>query len=245
MYLARLNNPGLTRRIDLMSNPTAFIFDLDGVITDTAEYHYLAWKRLADEEGISFSREDNDKLRGISRRASLLIVLKDRMLPEHEMELLMARKNEYYRALLVRLNPNDLLPGVGPLLQEAKARGIKLGVASASKNARQVLTSLGIFDMFGAIADGNAVINIKPAPDLFIWAAGRLDVHPAQVVVFEDAEAGVEAARAAGMYVVGLGPAARVGKAHLVLPGLENVRIAQIFESLPLQPQLPSAQRIY
>jgi beta-phosphoglucomutase len=228
-----------------MSNPTAFIFDLDGVITDTAEYHYLAWKRLADEEGILFTREDGDKVRGISRRASLLILLKDRMLPEHEMELWMARKNEYYRAYLAQMNSDDLLPGVGPLLQEARASGIKLGVASASKNARHVLTSLGIFDMFDAIGDGDSVINTKPAPDLFVWVAGRLDVHPAEVVVFEDAEAGVEAARAAGMYVVGLGPASRVGKAHLVLPSLENVHIARVFETLPPEPHMPSAQRIY
>ncbi len=220
-----------------MPKPTAFIFDLDGVITDTAEYHYLAWKRLADEENVPFSRDDNDKLRGISRRESLLVLLKERVLPEHEMEIWMARKNDYYRAYLTRVNPNDLLPGVGPFLREAKASGLKLGVASASKNARQVLTSLGVFDLFDAIGDGYSVSNTKPAPDLFIWVAGRLDAHPNEVVVFEDAEAGVDAARSAGMYVVGLGPESRLGRAHLVLPSLANVQIAQVFEALPTQPR--------
>src|SRR5689334_13652491 len=113
---------------------TAFIFDLDGVITDTAEYHYRAWKRLADEEGIPFTREDNDQLRGVSRRQSLLLLLKGRVLPEDQMEAWMTRKNDYYRAYLQEVTPNDLLPGVDAFLREGRQRGIKLGLASASKN---------------------------------------------------------------------------------------------------------------
>ncbi|MCC7450925.1 MAG: beta-phosphoglucomutase [Anaerolineae bacterium] len=210
----------------------AFVFDLDGVITDTAEYHYRAWKRLADEEGIPFTREDNEALRGVSRRQSLLLLLKGRVLPEDQMEVWMTRKNGYYRSYLTEVTPNDLLPGVGAFLRDAKQRGIKLGLASASKNARDVIERLGIADLMDAIGDGYSVSNPKPAPDLFVWVAGRLGVYPSRTVVFEDAEAGVEAALAGGMYAVGLGPVNRVGKAHLVLPGLNGAKVSDVLMAL-------------
>jgi beta-phosphoglucomutase len=216
--------------------PKAFVFDLDGVITDTAEFHYRAWKRLADEEGIPFTREDNEQLRGVSRRQSLLLLLKGRVLPDDQMEALMARKNDYYRAYLSEITPRNLLPGVGAFLREARACGLKLGLASASKNARDVIVKLGIADLMDAIGDGYSVSNPKPAPDLFIWVAGRLDVPPAQTVVFEDAEAGIEAALAGGMYAVGLGPPSRVGKAHLVLPNLDGVTVSAVLNALPEKP---------
>lgn len=219
-----------------MAEPAAFIFDLDGVITDTAEYHFLAWKRLADEEGVPFTREDNDQLRGVSRRQSLLFLLKGRVLPEDQMETWMNRKNEYYRESLKQVTPKDLLPGVAEFLKEAKARGIKLGLASASKNAQDVMQNLGVIGEMDAIGDGYSVSNSKPAPDLFVWVAGRLGVAPAQCVVFEDAEAGIEAALAGGMYAVGLGPASRLGKAHLVLPNLQGVSVDQILRALPPTP---------
>ncbi len=219
-----------------MPAPTAFIFDLDGVITDTAEYHYRAWKRLADEEHIPFSREDNDHLRGVSRRQSLLLLLKGRVLPEDQMETWMTRKNDYYRGFLTDVSANDLLPGVKQFLDEARQRHIKLGLASASKNARDVLASLGIADLMDAIGDGYSVSNPKPAPDLFVWVAGRLDVAPACSAVFEDAEAGVQAALAGGMYAVGLGPASRVGKAHLVLPNLDHAHVDDVLRALPPEP---------
>ncbi len=219
-----------------MAKPAAFIFDLDGVITDTAEYHFRAWKRLADEQGIPFTREDNEALRGVSRRQSLLLLLKGRVLPEDQMEVWMTRKNDYYRAFLHDVTPNDLLPGVANFLREARTQGLKLGIASASKNAKDVIHNLGILAMLDGVGDGYSVSNPKPEPDLFVWVAGRLDVPPAQSVVFEDAEAGVQAALAGGMYAVGLGPANRVGKAHVVLPDLNSAHVADVLRALPESP---------
>lgn len=215
-----------------MSKISAFIFDLDGVITDTAEYHYLAWKRLADEEGLPFTREDNEALRGVSRRESLLRLLKGKVLPEVQMEAYMARKNEYYRAFLARITPADLLEGVAEFLAQARERGIKLGLGSASKNARDVLNGLGITDQFDAIGDGHSVSRTKPAPDLFVWVAGRLNVPPAECVVFEDAEAGIAAGRECGMYTVGIGDPARVGAADLIVPNLASLQLDDLLSKL-------------
>jgi beta-phosphoglucomutase len=215
-----------------MTELLAFVFDLDGVITDTAEFHFRAWKRLAEEEELPFTREDNEALRGVSRRQSLLLLLKGKVIPEVQMEAWMTRKNDYYRAFLKDISPNDLLPGVGDFLREAKSRGLKLGLASASKNAREVMQGLGIIDLMDAIGDGYSVSNPKPAPDLFVWVAGRLGVYPSQTVIFEDAEAGVDAALAAGMFAVGLGPQERVGKGHLVLPSLEHANVDNILTTL-------------
>ncbi|MBC8098940.1 MAG: beta-phosphoglucomutase, partial [Armatimonadetes bacterium] len=175
----------------------AFIFDLDGVITDTAEYHYLAWKRLADEEGYPFTRHDNEQLRGVSRSESLLRLLKGRTLPEATFQEHLDRKNRYYQAYLETITAADCLPGVTRFLEQTQAAGIKIGLGSASRNARPVLDKLGLTAMFGVIGDGYSVVNPKPAPDLFVWVAGGLGVTVDQAVVFEDAEAGVNAALAA------------------------------------------------
>ncbi|MFN7209073.1 MAG: beta-phosphoglucomutase [Aggregatilineales bacterium] len=218
-----------------MPDISAFIFDLDGVITDTAEYHYQAWKRLADEEGLPFTRADNEALRGVSRRESLLRLLKGKVLPEAQLEAYMARKNEYYRAFLAQLTPADLLEGVAEFLAQARARGIKLGLGSASKNAREVLNNLGIADQFDAIGDGYSVSRTKPAPDLFVWVAGRLNVPPAQCVVFEDAEAGIAAARECGMYAVGIGDPTRVGAADLIVPSVAHLQLDDLLSRLALR----------
>jgi beta-phosphoglucomutase len=215
-----------------MTTLTAFIFDLDGVIANTPEYHYHAWKRLADEEGIPFTREDNDRLRGTDRRQSLLLLLKGRELSPDEMDTWMKRKSDYFQVYLANISPKDLLPGVNDFLHEAKVRGIKLGLASASRTAKEVITSLGILDLLDAVGDAYSVSNPKPAPDLFLWVAGRLNAPPAQTVVFEDAETGVDAALKAGMFVVGLGPASRVGKAHVVLPDLGGVHVDDVLRAL-------------
>jgi beta-phosphoglucomutase len=209
-----------------------FIFDLDGVLTDTAEYHYQAWQRLADELGIPFDRARNEALRGVSRRQSLELLLAGRVYPEDQMLAMMARKNGYYQALLARVTPDDLLPGVRPLLDAVRTAGMKIAIGSASKNAREVVQRLGIVPYLDGLADGDSVVRPKPAPDLFVYAAGLLRVCVTACVVFEDAAVGVEAAKTAGMYAVGLGPAERVGQADLVLPDLSCVTLDDILQRL-------------
>ncbi|WP_414579281.1 beta-phosphoglucomutase [Anabaena sp. CCY 9402-a] len=200
-----------------------FIFDLDGVLTDTAEYHYLAWQKLADEEGLPFNREANEALRGISRRASLMLIIGDMTYSEDQIQEMMARKNRYYVELIKNITPKDLLPGAIALLDELRQAGIKIAIGSASKNAQSVIEKLGIADQVDAIADGYSVQQPKPAPDLFLYAAHQLGLNPQQCVVVEDAGAGVEAALAGGMWAIGIGPPERVGKAHIVLPNLAGV----------------------
>ncbi|HIK06976.1 MAG TPA: beta-phosphoglucomutase [Trichormus sp. M33_DOE_039] len=200
-----------------------FIFDLDGVLTDTAEYHYLAWQKLANEEGIPFNRQANEALRGVSRRASLMLIIGDRPYSEDQIQEMMARKNRYYVELIEHITPKDLLPGAIALLQELRQAGIKIAIGSGSKNARTVIEKLGIANLIDSLADGYSVQTPKPAPDLFLYAARQLGLNPAQCVVVEDAAAGVEAALAGGMWAIGIGPAERVGKAHIVLPSLAGV----------------------
>lgn len=199
------------------------IFDLDGVITDTSEFHYQAWKKLAEEQGIPFDREANEKLRGVPRRESLLGILNGRPATESQIQDMMERKNKYYVEMMQSITQQDLLPGVAELLKELQAAGIKIALGSASKNARTVIDRLGIANKFMAIADGYSVEKSKPAPDLFLFAAEKLGVSPQNCIVVEDATAGIEAGLAAGMKVVGLGPKERVGKAHIVLPSLEAI----------------------
>jgi beta-phosphoglucomutase len=215
----------------------AFIFDLDGVITDTAEFHYLAWQQLADEEAIPFSRQENEKLRGLSRRASLETMLKGRVVPEESMLEWMERKNNYYREYLRQITPDALLPGVGEFLISARSLGLKLGLGSASKNARDVLIALQVIDLFDVIGDGHSVINGKPAPDLFVWVAGGLHVPPNEAVVFEDAEAGITAAKAGGFYTVGIG-GDRVQAADFSVDGLGELTPQQVIHRLEARHQL-------
>lgn len=189
----------------------AVIFDLDGVITDTAEYHFLAWQKLAHDAGINFRREDNEQLRGVSRRESLLFILSldGRTVDEETLQNMMAEKNNTYVAMLENITPHDLLPGAVGLLDSLDAAGIPYGLGSASKNARTVLNKLGISDRFQVIADGHAPGRKKPAPDLFLYAAEQMDVPPEYCLVVEDAASGVEAAQAAGMAALAIGPADR------------------------------------
>jgi beta-phosphoglucomutase len=210
----------------------AFIFDLDGVLTDTAEYHYRGWKRLADEEGIPFTREDNEALRGIPRRESLMLVLQGREYPEEEMLEMMERKNRYYLAFIDDISPRDLLPGARELLEEIDRAGLKSALGSASKNARDVVERLGIARLLDAISDGHSVERQKPAPDLFLHAAAQLDLSPLECVVIEDAEAGIEAARAGGFRTVGLGPPGRVRAADVIFPSLASVHLTELLRAL-------------
>jgi len=206
----------------------AFIFDLDGVLTDTAEYHYLAWKRLADEENLPFSRDDNEKLRGVSRRASLELILQGRQVSEKKKQEFMDRKNGYYQESIKSISRKDLLPGALPLLQELKSRHFRLALASASKNAPQVIESLGIAFFFDVIADGSSVEKAKPAPDLFLFAAQKMAVAPEYCIVVEDAEAGIAAAQAAGMATIGIGPEERVGAADYIYPSVAHIKLGDL-----------------
>ena len=200
-----------------MKNIKGIILDLDGVITDTAEYHFRGWQRLAEEEGITFTREDNEQLRGVSRRQSLLRLLGEERASysEEQIQEMMARKNGYYQEMLDNLTAEDFLPGAKELLAAIKERGLKIAVGSASKNTQRVLGSLGITELFDAIGDGHSVARAKPAPDLFVHTAGKLQLSPQECIVIEDAASGVEAALTGGFRTVGVGPEERVGKAHL------------------------------
>ena len=209
----------------------ALIFDLDGVITDTVEYHYRSWKRLADEEGLPFTRADNAALRSVSRRESLNRLLKGRAVDEATAQAWMARKQAYFITYLQAMTPADVLPGVRDLLDDAHASGIKTAIASSSRNARVVLEKLELTDQFEVICDAHCVVHTKPAPDLFLWTAGRLDVYPQHGLVIEDAEAGVTAARAGGFWVVGVGDEG-VERAHLRLPDLAGARFANLLDQL-------------
>ncbi len=209
-----------------------WIFDLDGVLTDTAEYHYRAWKRLADEEGIPFDRQENEALRGVPRRDSLILMLKGRILPEEVLQEMMERKNAYYLEFIRQISPADLLPGACDLLLEIRTAGMKSAIGSASKNAGEVIERLGIGGLLDAVSDGYSVEKQKPAPDLFLHAASQLGLPPSECVVVEDATAGVEAGKAGGFYTVGLGPPSRVGLADAVIPSLERVHLSDLLVKL-------------
>ncbi len=217
-----------------------FIFDLDGVLTDTAESHYQAWQKLADEEGIPFSREVNEALRGVSRRDSLLKIIGERKYSETQIQEMMERKNRYYVDSIEEITPFNLLPGVANLISQLGDKGIKIALGSASKNARSVIEKLGIADKFDVIGDGNSVQRSKPAPDLFLYAASELGLQPAECLVVEDAASGIEAALAAGMLTIGIGPVETVGAAKIVLPSLQGVNLEDIFSKLGCS--IPQAQ---
>ncbi len=211
----------------------ACIFDLDGVIVDTAKYHYLAWQRLAKELGVSFTLEDNERLKGVSRIRSLEIILEIGGLHfnEAQKEEMATRKNQWFVDYVNAMKPEEIYPGVHQLLQALKARGIKVGLASSSKNAPAVIRLLNIEHDFDAVVDGTMIVNTKPDPEIFLKAAQSLGVPPKECLVFEDAEAGVEAALNAGMKCVGIGSPKQLGKAHRVIPHTGDFRPADL-ESL-------------
>ena len=207
----------------------AFIFDMDGVITNTTEYHYLSWKRLTEEEGIPFTREDNEALLGLSRGESLDRILKGRTLDEATRQDWLTRKNAYYHEYLKQLGEEDRLPGITDLLHGAREAGYRLGVASSSRNARAVLEKLSLLEAFDVIGDGYSVVNTKPAPDIFIWVAGGLGVSPDQALVFEDSEAGIEAAHKGGFWTVGVGD---LPGAHVTVASLSSYTLSEILAAL-------------
>jgi len=208
----------------------AVIFDLDGVITDTSEYHYQAWKRLADEEGIPFNRDDNNKLRGVSRSECLKILLNGKQVSAEQFQEMMDRKNEYYVELLRQMTSENILSGAREIVLELKKRGIKTAIASVSKNTRTVLKGTGIENLFDIVVDGYSVKNTKPAPDIFLFAAKELGVRPEDCVVIEDAEAGIEAALAGKMIPIGIGPEERVGKAQYRFEKIGDITLTKLSE---------------
>lgn len=210
----------------------AFLFDLDGVLTDTSDYHYLAWKRLGEDLGIPFSPKENEALRGVSRRESLNLLLKGRQVSETEAQELMDRKNRYYQEMIETISPANLLPGAQDILIELKTLGIRRAIVSASKNAPRVIERLNLMPLINAVVDGNMPARSKPYPDLFLIAAEKLELAAADCLALEDAAAGIEAAHAAGMLAVGLGPVERVGAADLVLSSLEGQNAAGILSRL-------------
>lgn len=197
----------------------AAIFDLDGVVVDTAKYHYLAWKRLADDLHVSFTPEDNERLKGVSRMQSLEIILElgGIVRDDDQKAELAAKKNDWYLEYIRRITPSEILPGVVPLLTALRDHGIRLALASASKNAALILANLGIAALFDAVVDGNAVTKAKPDPEVFLAAARQLEAQPTRCVVFEDAVAGVEAGKRAAMFVVGVGQAGVLTQADIVV----------------------------
>ncbi len=212
-----------------MQRPKAIIFDLDGVLTDTSEYHYKAWKRLADEEGIPFTHQENDEyLRGVSRRESLMYIIRGRNYSEAQIQEMMDRKNRYYNEMIQSMSPQDLVTGGRDLLSEIRNAGIKVAIASGSKNCRLVLERLDIISYFDGIADGYSVVNSKPAPDLFVYAAGLVQVPTPDCLGVEDADAGIEAIKTAGMQALGIGPKERFHRADKVLPTLASLHLADV-----------------
>ncbi|GAB4530730.1 MAG: beta-phosphoglucomutase [Anaerolineae bacterium] len=211
----------------------ALIFDLDGVLVNTIDLHFHAWKRIADEAGVPFDRRDMDGLRGLQRQESLQRILGDTVVDHAQWVRYSDRKDTYYNDVLQTVTPDDLLmPGAEALIRAAREAGLKVGVASASLNAIPTLQRVGLFPLLDAVADGSTVPNSKPAPDIFIWVAGALRVRPVQAIVFEDATAGVQAARAAGMKVIGLGLPHLVSAADRIFAGLHEVRLDDLLRDV-------------
>ena len=208
----------------------AVIFDLDGVLVSTDEFHYRAWQRLADEEGIAFDRRANRRLRGVGRMESLEIMLERAPRPyaPEEKAALAERKNRYYRESLEALAPGDVLPGVREVLRALKARGVKVAVASSSRNAPEILRRTGLADVADATADGNDITHSKPDPEVFLVAAARLGLAPAECLVVEDAASGVEAAAAAGMRSLAIGAAAGHPQADRSADDLASITVDEM-----------------
>jgi beta-phosphoglucomutase len=206
----------------MINEMRAAIFDLDGVIVDTAKYHYLAWKRLANELTFDFTEADNECLKGVSRLRSLEILLEigGMTFDDESKARMAAKKNGWYVEYLLNMDASEILPGAEAYLKIIRSRGVKVALASASKNAPLVLDRLGIASLFDVVVDGNMASKAKPDPEAFLRAAEALGVWPANCVVFEDAQAGVEAAIRAGMGVIGIGKPATLEEADMVIAGL-------------------------
>jgi beta-phosphoglucomutase len=214
-----------------MNNIKACIFDLDGVIVDTAVYHYKAWKRLANELGFDFTEEQNEKLKGVSRVRSLELILQWGGITktEAEKEELATQKNNWYVTMISQMTPAEILPGAKEFLLECRQAGLKTALGSASKNSTMILDKINMADLFDTVIDGNKVSKAKPDPEVFLKGAEELHMPPANCVVFEDAIAGVEAAIHGGMKVVGIGSPKVLGEANLVVSGLNEMSLEKLY----------------
>ena len=215
----------------MSANICGVIFDLDGVIVSTDHCHYLAWKRMADEEGIPFDRVINERLRGVSRMESLAIILEKatRSYTEEEKAAMAARKNSYYIELIGALSETDILPGALEAMRFLKENGIKIAIGSSSRNTPVILKQIGLANAFDAVADGNAIRNSKPDPEVFLLAARLLGLKPENCLVVEDADAGIQAAVAGGMKALAVGSACHNPKADYHAANLEKADLKSIF----------------
>ncbi|NLP56828.1 beta-phosphoglucomutase [Lutibacter sp. B1] len=205
-----------------MKKEIAFIFDLDGVIVDTAKYHYLAWKNLANSLGFDFTEKNNELLKGVSRVKSLEILLNigNVQLSEEKKQTLLVQKNTEYLGYVNKMTSDEILPGVNELLNFLDTNNIKYALGSASKNAPLILEKVGLLNRFSAIVDGNDVSKAKPDPEVFLIGAKKLHIKPENCVVFEDAIAGIEAANRANMISVGIGEKEVLGEATFVFENM-------------------------
>lgn len=212
----------------------ACIFDLDGVIVDTAKYHFIAWRRLANSLGFDFSEEENEKLKGVSRMESLNLILQWGGVEKTEAEKLALTdlKNGWYREYILKMGPEEILEGVVPFLDHLEGLGIRKAVGSSSKNASTILGQIGLAPRFEAVIDGNRATRSKPDPQVFEMGARAMGLPPGECIVFEDAEKGVDAALAGGFLAVGVGSEENLGHAHCVLPDFIGVSLQNILDGI-------------
>lgn len=213
-----------------MSTIKACLFDLDGVIVDTAVYHYKAWKQLANSLGFDFTEHQNEQLKGVSRVRSLQLILGwgGVTKTEAEQEELATLKNTWYVEMISKMTPAEILPGAKEFLEACRAAGLKIALGSASKNSPLILERTGLVAHFDAVIDGNKVSKAKPDPEVFLKGAEELGVQPNECVVFEDAVAGIDAAIAGGMKSIGIGSPELLGKANLVVSGLDKMTVGML-----------------
>lgn len=203
---------------------------MDGVLVDTAIFHFQAWKKLANELGIEFNIEHNEQLKGVSRTASLeiLLGLGKASFSDSEKEAFASKKNGWFLEYINKMTPADILPGIKDLLQDLSNSGVKIALGSSSKNAPLILEKVGLTPFFDTIVDGNSVAEAKPSPEIFMKGASLLKIDPKDCVVFEDAQSGVEAAKNAGMKCVGVGEDSILGKADVVVATLKNFGLNEL-----------------
>ncbi|GAA2914136.1 beta-phosphoglucomutase [Enterococcus pseudoavium] len=215
-----------------MSKYLGAIFDLDGVLVDTAKYHFQAWKQLATQLGIPFTEKDNERLKGVSRVKSLEILLSlgNKEYSVEEQEQFLEQKNQVYVDYIKTMDKSEILPGVIALIQELKDRKLKIALGSASKNAEMILKNTELYDYFDVIVDGNHVAKAKPDPEVFLLGAEKMQLPAEACIVFEDAKAGIEAAQQAGMLAVGVGSSVNLPNADMVVKDLTEITVAELLE---------------